>query len=1104
MKKFNFLKITSFAIIIFIAACQNQRSLDPVELLGNLQLLPTEKTGIDFNNSIRESEKVNHFYYSQIYNGAGVAIGDLNNDGLSDVFFCGNMVNDRLYLNNGNFQFEDITKKSRAARNPGWSWGVTMADVNADGYLDIYISRNGESMNPEERKNLLYINNGDLTFSESASSFGLADLGFSSQAVFFDMDNDGDLDMYQVNQPPDPRLYSRYKIPKEREKYYSDKLYVNENGKFRDASKQVGLVNTLAHGLSVSASDFNNDGWIDLYVANDYDAPDFMYFNNGNGTFRNVINEELKHISMYSMGTDAGDVNNDGLTDLITLDMAAADNYRSKTNMGSMSAEKFNKMVAQGKHYQYMVNTLQINTGKGSFYDVGSRTGISNTDWSWGALLVDLNNDGWKDVVITNGIKKDIRNSDFLENVKLELAGGSKDFFRMSKQAPSVPLSNYIFRNKGNLEFEKVSKKWGFDTPGFSSGIAYGDLDNDGDLDIITNNIDAPAFVYENKATGNYLKIKFKGSDKNKFGYGAKVIIHYNEKKQIAENTVTRGYFSSVEPGVFFGLGKDTKIDKVEVIWADGKITKFHNIKANTTLIAKYSKSKLVEITRNIKKTLFTQINPIDLGITFDHNENEFNDFDREILLPHKLSQNGPFSAVGDVNGDGLDDLFIGGATNQEGTLYVQQKSGLFSKSISQPWEQDKDSEDLGCLFLDVDGDNDMDLFVASGGSEFENDSPHLKDRIYINNGRGEFKKDSSALPNIYNSSQCVKVSDIDADGDLDLFIGTRLIAGKYPYPASSYMLINENGKYTNSTTKTIPDLTNVGMVTDAVFTDIDNDGDEDLMVVGEWMQIMLFENQKGIFINSSKKWGLENTGGLWWSISASDLDNDGDDDYIVGNLGTNNKFKASKEHPFKVYANDFDNNGTNDVVLAKFYKDGYVPQRGKECTSQQMPYISDKFKDYNSFASSKLADILPKEGLKNAVAYEIENFESIILINKGGQLIRQSLPLMAQNSPIKSSLTADFDKDGNMDIITVGNHYGAEVETTRYDAGIGCVLLGDGNNNFHPMTAIESGLFVPFDSRDITIIKKENKNLIFITNNNDAPSIFNGDIIFESTTQKN
>ncbi len=1080
--------------MVLVIACQSpQRNLYPENLFGYLELLPSERTGIDFNNTMIESKVLNQYFYSQIYVGSGVAIGDINNDGLADVFFGGNQVADRLYLNKGDFQFEDITKKSKVAKNSGWTWGVTMADVNTDGYLDIYVSRNGNSLNLEDRRNQLYINNQDLTFTESALAYGLADVGFSTQAVFFDMDNDGDLDMYQVNQPADKKVLLINKILPEHYNFFRDRLYRNDNGRYTDVSEQVGISRDFAYGLSVNASDFNNDGWMDLYVANDYAEPDFMYYNNGDGTFRNVINEELKHITQLSMGSDTGDVNNDGLMDLLTTDMTPEDHYRSKTNMASMSTEAFNTLVEAGAHHQYMANALQINTGLGTFSDVANIAGISNTDWSWASLLVDLDNDGWKDIIVSNGIKKDVDNNDYLTILKNldSKTTTAEELFQISKDAPSQPISNYAFRNKGNLEFEKVTKDWGFDTTSFSSGMAYGDLDNDGDLDVVINNMDAPAFVYENKATGNFLKIKLEGSEKNKFGFGAKAIIHHNGKLQVAENMTTRGFISSVEPGLFFGLGKDVEVESVEVIWPDGKVNFYENISANQTLTAKYSKAnpktkEILEI-----KTLLTKIDANDIGLDYTHKENKFDDFSEEILLPHKLSQNGPFSAIADVNGDGLADVFIGGAAGFSGSLYLQKQNGQFIKSSSQPWESDKGSEDLGCLFLDVDGDNDQDLYVASGGSEFKRGNPLLKDRLYINDGLGAFTKNPNALPNILESSQCVKSSDIDNDGDLDVFVGTRLIAGKYPFPASSYLLINEKGTFKKATDKIAPDLQNLGMVTDAVFTDIDNDGDKDLMIVGEWMNITLLINDAGEFKNSSEHYGLGDTRGLWWSITASDLDNDGDDDYIIGNLGKNNKFKATKEHPFKVYANDFDNNGTNDVVLAKYYKDDYVPVRGRECTSQQMPYVAEKFKDYNSFASSKLLDILPEDKVKNAVIYEISNFESIILINENGALKPKPLPIQAQISPIKSSWVDDFNDDGFKDLLIVGNHYGVEVETVRYDAGYGLVMLGDGNNNFKPLSPINSGFYVPYDTRSIQPIKINGQNALIITNNNDALSVF-------------
>ena len=1095
--KFNTLFISTLFLLFFILnSCDNSEAKsDSIELTGGLELMSSTHTGINFNNSITESETVNHIYYNQIYSGSGVAIGDLNNDGYPDIYFGGNQVGDKLYVNKGNLNFEDISKKSKISQSPGWTWGITMADVNSDGYLDIYVCRNGESMNPNDRKNKLFINNKDLTFTESASEYGIADKGFSSQAVFFDMDNDGDLDMYLVNQIPDSRLFKRYKnIPKKRYQLYKDKVYKNNGGKFTEVSEDIGLGDGYTYGLSVSASDLNNDGWTDLFISNDYDEPDFLYYNNGDGTFKNVILDKIKHISRFSMGTDTGDINNDGAIDLLTLDMAAEDHYRSKTNMRSMNAQEFKEMIDKGDHHQYMFNTLQLNNGSGEFSDIANIAGISKTDWSWAGLLVDLDNDGFKDIVISNGVKKDVRNNDFLTGLYEKLKTDSQDFFDMSKLAPSNPLPNYIYKNKNGYEFENVTKKWGFDMPSFSHGLSYADLDNDGDLDIVSNNMETEASIYKNNTNGNYLKVELEGSPKNTFGYGTKVIIYHNNKIQIEENTVTRGYFSSKEPKLFFGLGKEKTIDSMRVIWPDNKTLTYNDIDVNKTIRVKYSKASDLYVNNKTSKTVLINENAKDIGIDYIHNENEFDDFAEEVLLPHKLSNNGPFSASGDVNNDGLDDVFIGGAAGQEGVLFIQTTNGKFIKSKSKPWAVDKKSEDLGALFFDLDADGDKDLYITSGGSEFKQGNKLLKDRVYINDGLGNFSKKNNAIPNIYESTQTVKASDIDADGDLDLFIGTRLISGKYTFPATSYILINDKGILKKASNDVAPDLTNIGMVTDAVFSDIDKDNDEDLVIVGEWMKVKILENNAGKFKDNSDKFGdyIGKSRGLWWSITANDIDNDGDDDYIVGNLGKNNKFKASKEHPFKVYANDFDGNGTNDVVLAKYYKDGYVPMRGKECTTQQMPYVGEKFKDFHSFASSKLIDILPENKIDEGIVYEISNFKSIVLINNNGILEPMYLPIQAQTSPIKSSLIDDFNNDGFKDLLLVGNHYGVEVETVRYDAGYGSLFLGDGKNNFKFLPSSKSGIYIPKDSRFISSLKTtEEENIYLSTNNNSTITVF-------------
>jgi len=1086
-------QIFSFCFLVWGCSKGPTRDLYPEELIGGFELLPSVTTGIDFSNTINESKMFHHYFFSQIYLGSGVAIGDINNDGLPDVFFGGNQVADRLYLNKGNFQFEDITKKSKVARKSGWTWGVSMVDINADGYLDIYVSRNGNSLKLEDRRNQLYINNQDLTFTESAQKYGLADIGFSTEAAFFDMDNDGDLDMYQVNQPADKKVLLTNKVTQRDTESFKDRLYRNENGIFRDVSGESGISRELAYGLSVSVSDFNNDGFIDIYVANDYAQPDFMYYNNGDGTFTNVINEQLRHITQLSMGSDTGDINNDGLIDLITTDMTPEDHYRSKTNMASMSTEAFNMMVDAGAHYQYMTNTLQINTGMGTFSDIGNMAGMANTDWSWASLLVDLDNDGFKDILVSNGIKKDVDNNDYKSILNsLDKDSTTIDYlFEISKNAPSQPISNYAFKNNGDFQFQKMTKEWGFSTPSFSNGMAYGDLDNDGDLDVVVNNIQSKAFVYRNNANGNFLKIKLEGSRNNKFGYGAKAIIYHNGKKQMSENLVTRGYFSSVEPELFFGLGKDTEVEKIEVIWPNGKVNVFENIKANRVLEADITDAVAINTQKEKHNLIFETMNAQDLGLAYKHKENEYDDWKEQILLPHRLSQNGPFSATADVNGDGLEDLFVGGAKDQSGVLYLQNTKGKFTESNSQPWKNDSLSEDLECLFFDADGDKDLDLYVASGGNEFNLGDKALQDRLYINDGSGNFKKDSSALPKITESSQSVASSDIDNDGDLDLFVGTRLIPDQYTFPADSYLLINEGGKFSRASQDIAPALQHIGMVTDAVFTDINNDGADDLMIVGEWMEVKVLINEDGHFEDKSSDFGLEDTRGIWWSITAADLDGDGDDDYVLGNLGKNNKFKASEEHPFKVYANDFDSNGTNDVVLAKFYKDDYVPVRGRECTSQQMPYVAEKFEDYHSFASSKLFEILPKDKVDDAVIYEIKSFESIVLINEGNHFVEKTMPNAVQISPIKSSLVTDVNKDGIMDIVIAGNHYGVEVETTRYDAGYGGVLLGTSEGNYIVQSPKESGFFVPFDSRMLSQLTINGKEVIVVTNNNDELKFF-------------
>lgn len=1089
---FPYLSTCLFGSVLFVSVflgCSNERLVSHNDLISGFLRHESESTGVTFNNHIEESNSLNHLLQMQIYNGAGVAIGDINNDKLPDLFFAGNQEADRLYLNKGKFRFEDISLDSGINQTNGWSTGVTMADVNADGFLDIYVSRCGFSQSLKESQNMLYINNGNLTFSESSRDYGLQNYGCSTQAVFFDMDKDNDLDLFQMSQPPDPRQTDRFGIEEGKIKFYTDKLYKNNNGLFTNVSSIAGI-DRLAYGLGLTVSDFNNDGYIDIYVANDYDSPDYYYQNNQDGTFTNIADEALNHMSRFGMGSDAGDFNNDGHIDLVVLDMSATDHYRSKTNMGSMDPDEFKETVDSGGHYQYMFNSLQLNNGTGNFSEIGQIAGISSTDWSWAPLLVDLDNDGWKDIFISNGIKKDIRNNDYVEMVTQSIKNGALNYLEMANEAPSTPISNYIFRNTQSLKFTEVGSDWALDDPAFSVGVSYGDLDRDGDLDLVMNNMNSPAFIYENKTNGNYLRVIFDGPKNNPLGIGTRVKVYHNETYQLLDNIPTRGYLSSVEHNILFGLGIDRVVDSLEIVWSDGRSQLIKDVNANQTLEVSYKDAFVRNKTINNSEVYFEEVLPSDIGIDFVHQEESFDDFRNQILLPYKLSQNGPFVSVADVNGDGLDDFFVGGAKNQSGILYLQE-NGRFRKVLKQPWRKNSSGEELGSTFFDADGDGDLDLYVCSGSNEFSHDNNAQLDHFYLNDGQGNFVSADERIPSITGHTQVVLAEDIDSDGDIDLFVGGRLVNGKYPYSSDSYLLINENGFFTDKTEELAPDLMKLGLVTDAVFADIDNDNDSDLVVVGEWMPITILENLEGEFVKHKGYPELDSIKGIWWSVSASDIDNDSDLDLIVGNLGENNKFKISDDKPFTIHAHDFDDNGSNDIVLAQSYNGNFVPLRGKVCMSQQMPFIKEKFADYHSYASSTLSEILQESSLNEGLKKEVSTFSSVVLINNGASFSQINLPPLAQLSPVKSMLINDFNYDGDNDLLIVGNHYPTEVETIRYDAGRGLLLLGNSTGIFESLTNYTSGIDINMDHRDIEFIDINGITYLIITNNNDRISLF-------------
>jgi enediyne biosynthesis protein E4 len=1071
------MKINVLCVALCICAAANAQQ-SPL-----LELVKSEHSGISFQNTIRESPQHNHVIWDYVYNGGGVAAGDINNDGLTDLFFTGNQVDDALYLNEGNFKFKNIT--NNLLKNPphSWSSGATMADVNGDGWLDIYICRFEPTNDLSKRRNLLFINNKDLTFTESAEAYGLADAGFSVQASFFDMDNDGDLDVYVVNQPPSNNLEKlQERLNPQGCTGYSDKLYQNNGNKtFTDVTIAAGIEN-CSYGLNVVISDLNNDGWQDIYVSNDYFISDFCYINQKNGKFVNKDKAYFKHQSLYSMGADIADFNNDGFLDIYTVDMSASDHYRNKSNMASMNTGRFQNILDAGNNYQYMFNALQLNNGTENFSEIAQLAGVANTDWSWSALFVDIDNDSKKDIFVTNGIKRDIRFVDGLNKMKKSLETNTIRMSEIINNFPSQKIKNYAFKNEGNYHF-KNNADWGFGLESFSNGMAYADLDNDGDLDLIVNNVDETPFLFKNNAQQRFLRLKLEGSAQNKFGYGARATIFYNgSEKQMVELSPTRGYLSSSEPILHFGLGQVEQIDSLELRWPDGKVFKQKNIASNQVLTLNY-KDALAENQIIISKKSIFKVYNLATG-AFSHQETDFNDFQKEVLLPNKLSQIGPALAVADINKDGLDDYFIGGGANQASQIFIQRANGKFQWQFLN---DDPLSETTKALFFDADGDGKLDLYVAHGSNQYPTNSSMLQDMLYMNKNN-QFTPNLDALPHMLGSTGAVAACDFDGDGDEDLFVGGMMEQQKYPYPAKSYLLQNKNGKFTDITPL---DLAKIGMVRDAIWTDFDKDGDKDLMIVGEWMHITIFENVKGKLSKYNSK-SLEKTRGMWHSIKAYDFDGDGDDDYLVGNLGLNNKFKSSNAKKFHVYSCDFDSNGVNDVVLSKEMNGTMLPVRGRECSSQQMPFVAEKFKTYDEFAKATLNEIYTPEKLKSALHYEIDEMGSIYLENLGnGQFQYKLLPMEAQFSVINDFSISDFNGDGKMDVLIVGNKYEVEVETARYDAGVGLLLEGRGAGVFQPILGRESGFSVSENSRLMGNMKIGDKKIIIVGVNGGALKAF-------------
>ncbi|MEM8565192.1 MAG: VCBS repeat-containing protein [Bacteroidota bacterium] len=1103
----NFFKYLFFLAAVLFFGCNNQEEGNREMETGLTQtdvelfrLIPSNESGVQFVNTINETPQLNYYTYKHMYIGAGVATGDFNNDGLPDIYFTGNLSPNKLYLNKGDFKFEDITASAGVAGNTGFYMGVTLVDINQDGWLDIYLCKSGKYRDPKLRENLLFINNGDLTFTEKGSEYRLNDSYQSVQSSFFDYDRDGDLDMFLVNTPVNFSISQRafvleyiYSNPQFRKLGGNDKLYRNDNGNFVDVTEQAGILPDLGFGLSVSTTDFNDDGWPDIFVANDFIAPDYLYINNKDGTFSEQSKDYLRHTSFYSMGSDASDINNDGKLDLMVTDMNPADYVRSKTTMEMMNRELFANVVDAGYNNIYMHNMLHMNTGMGSFSEVANLAGIANTDWSWSVLGADFDNDGWKDIHITNGVFRDVLDRD-RRNAINEFSNGPntkmspEQLLNYLKSFPSQKLPNYMFQGSNGYKFIDRANDWGMGQEGFSNGVAIADLDRDGDLDMVVNNLMDTAYIYKNQAElngHNFFRVQLKGSKGNRNAIGSKIFIETDDGVQMQQVARTRGYLSGSEAIAHFGLGKVGKINKLRILWPDGKETLDENIKANQLVSYEYSEAE-AKSGEKPKQTIFKKAQHL-VKQPYQHKENEFDDYTKQVLLPYNYSRLGPFISVGDINGDGLDDFHIGGAHGQPGAVYVQSGNGEFDRLEQPLMDLDNSYEDLGSEFFDADNDGDLDLYVTSGGYEFDIGDALLQDRLYLNNGVGVFDK-AAELPKMLTATSTVKSVDVDKDGDYDLFVGGRLMPGAYPYTPKSYLLINQGGSFEDKTREVSNDLAEIGMVTSAVWHDINSDGFEDLILAGEWMSVSIFLNENGKLVNESESFGLSNTEGWWQKIGL--MEHKDGYSLVAGNLGLNIKHKASIDKPFHVYASDFDQNNSVDIILAKYYQDKQVPVRGRDCTSEQMPFIAEKFETFDAFASSDIQNMFGDD-LETASHFEAKTFASQVIDLANGRAI--SLPDQAQFSSVNGILVHDVNSDELPDLIIAGNLFMTEVETTRMDAGTGLVLINKGDENFEVLDPITSGFYLPEDVKDLKMISRtaDGNPVVLAATNNGTLKVF-------------
>jgi hypothetical protein len=1092
------IKLNTIFCVIALSVCSCKPNVEETKE-PLFSLMDSTQTGIAFRNDLTFDKDFNIYKYRNFYNGGGVSIGDINNDGLPDIYFTANQTENKLYLNKGDFKFEDISSTSGTKGNRAWSTGVTMVDINADGLLDIYVCNSGD-VKGDNKQNELFINNGDLTFTESAEAYGLADAGFTTHASFFDYDHDGDLDVYILNnsyQAIGSFDLRRNERPK-RDLLGGDKLMENQDGKFIDVSEKAGIYGSvIGFGLGVTVGDVNADGWDDIYVSNDFFERDYLYINNQNGTFKESLIDQINSISGASMGADMADIDNDSKNDIFVTEMLPNDYKRLKTVTTFEDWNRYQYGVKTGYYHQFTRNSFQNNNGNNTFSEVGRFSGVEATDWSWGALIFDMDNDGYKDLFVANGIYKDLTNQDYIQYASSEEAmksmfeGSKANYQKLVDIIPSNPVPNFAYKNLGDFKFEDKSADFGLNQKGFSNGAAYGDLDNDGDLDLVVNNVNMPSFIYRNNASlseeSAYIRINLKGPDQNKFAVGAKIFVTSDKTTYYLENQPVRGFQSSMDPRPLFGLKSKSAVD-IKIVWPMGEVTSLTTINANSSITINYKTaffdSPILE--EEATKPTFTQSK---LALDYVHEENEFVDFDLDRSFFMMKSTLGPKMSMGDLNGDGIDDIFIGGSRDSEATILLGNKAG-FKKTNQEVFKKDAISEDAESVLFDADGDGDLDLYVCSGGIEFSESSTALKDRLYFNNGKGLFTLSNQMLPGIkrFSSSSTVAVGDIDGDGDLDLFVGEGSKPMKNGIPGDGFILENDGkGNFTDVTMTSAQGLVGIGVISSAQFQDIDGDKDLDLVVVGEFMGIEIFENQKGKFSQKSPA-NLTNAKGWWNVIKAADIDGDGDIDFIVGNHGLNSRFKATEKEPIALFAKDFDSNGLIDPILSRYHADGEAYPYGlRHNLIDQIKSLKKVLPDYKSFEGASVQDIFGAEALKDAVVSEANILASVVLINRGDfNFSVVELPSQAQMTPIYAIATGDFDKDGDIDILMGGNLYGVKPEIGRFDASRGVYLKNDGQGNFEAQK-YDQGFFVDGEVRDILVYG----NSIIVSRNHDSLVIF-------------